>query len=174
MLGEQPAFLRFARQSQPSYKRKPFGRSASGLSAASVPSAGDLLPYHACQFRLMASRWVRLPQARRIPVSEYVALRLPLAGVVVTWFVTGVRISMQTGAQGQIPSMIRPLIPESTVGQCNRRDSDLVGVGAGAGVDAHLGLEGVADRAGFDEADRGLGEDRGLGGRPARWPAAGR
>jgi hypothetical protein len=81
---------------------------------------------------------------------------------------------MQTGAQGQIPSMIRPLIPESTVGQCNRRDSDLVGVGAGAGVDAHLGLEGVADRAGFDEADRGLGEDRGLGGRPARWPAAGR
>ena len=39
----------------------------------------------------------------------------------------------------------------------------LVGVGAGAGVDAELGLERVADGAGFDEADQALGEDRGLG-----------
>jgi hypothetical protein len=39
----------------------------------------------------------------------------------------------------------------------------LVGVGAGAGVDAQLGLEGVADGASFDEADQALGEDRGLG-----------
>ncbi len=39
----------------------------------------------------------------------------------------------------------------------------LVGVGAGAGVDAQLGFEGVADGAGFDEADQALGEGRGLG-----------
>jgi hypothetical protein len=37
----------------------------------------------------MASCWVRLLQAKRIPVSENVALRLVLPGVVVTWFVTG-------------------------------------------------------------------------------------
>ena len=42
-------------------------------------------------------------------------------------------------------------------------DFGLVGVGAGAGVDAQLGFEGVADGAGFDEADQALGEDRGLG-----------
>jgi hypothetical protein len=39
----------------------------------------------------------------------------------------------------------------------------LVGVGAGAGVDAQLGFEGVANGAGFDEANQALGEDRGLG-----------
>jgi hypothetical protein len=39
----------------------------------------------------------------------------------------------------------------------------LVGVGAGAGVDAQLGFEGVADGAGLDEADQALGEGRGLG-----------
>src|SRR6266702_889226 len=39
----------------------------------------------------------------------------------------------------------------------------LVGVGAGAGVDAQLGFEGVADGAGLDEADEALGEGRGLG-----------
>ena len=49
-------------------------------------------PYHACRFRLMASGWVGLPQVRGIAVSEYVALRLPLPGAVVTWFVTGSRI----------------------------------------------------------------------------------
>ena len=42
-------------------------------------------------------------------------------------------------------------------------DFGLVGVGAGAGVDAQLGLEGVADGAGLDEADQALGEGRGLG-----------
>jgi hypothetical protein len=36
----------------------------------------------------------------------------------------------------------------------------LVGIGAGAGVDAQLGLELMTDRAGFDEADQALGEDR--------------
>jgi hypothetical protein len=36
----------------------------------------------------------------------------------------------------------------------------LVGVGAGAGVDAQLGLQRVADRPGADEADQALGEDR--------------
>ena len=37
----------------------------------------------------------------------------------------------------------------------------LVGVGgAGAGVDAQLGLQRLADRAGADEADQALGEDR--------------
>ena len=46
-------------------------------------------PYHACRFRLMASRWVRLPQAKRISASENVALRPVLPGAVVTWFVTG-------------------------------------------------------------------------------------
>ena len=39
----------------------------------------------------------------------------------------------------------------------------LVGVGAGASVDAELGLERMADGAGLDEADQALGEDRGLG-----------
>ena len=38
----------------------------------------------------------------------------------------------------------------------------LVGVGAGAGVDAQLGLQRVADGAGADEADQVLGEDRRL------------
>ena len=42
-------------------------------------------------------------------------------------------------------------------------DFGLVGVGAGAGVDAQLGFEGVADSAGLDEADQALGEGRGLG-----------
>ena len=51
----------------------------------------------------------------------------------------------------------------------------LVGVGAGAGVDAQLGFERVADRAGFDEADQALGEDRGLGpgGQPDGQPPGG-
>jgi hypothetical protein len=39
----------------------------------------------------------------------------------------------------------------------------LVGVVAGAGVDAQLGFEGVADGSGLDEADQALGEDGGLG-----------
>ena len=39
----------------------------------------------------------------------------------------------------------------------------LVGVDAGAGMDAQLGFEGVADGAGLDEADEALGEGRGLG-----------
>jgi len=38
----------------------------------------------------------------------------------------------------------------------------LVGVGAGAGVDAELGFERVADGSGLDEADEALGEGRGL------------
>ena len=42
-------------------------------------------------------------------------------------------------------------------------DFGLVGVGAGAGVDAQLGFEGVADGTGLDEAEQALGEDRGLG-----------
>jgi hypothetical protein len=46
-------------------------------------------PYHACRFRLTASGWVGLPQFRGISVSGYVAHRLPLPGVVVTWVVTG-------------------------------------------------------------------------------------
>jgi hypothetical protein len=46
-------------------------------------------PYHACRFGLTQSGQAELPQGRRIAVSEYVALRLPLLGVVVTWFVTG-------------------------------------------------------------------------------------
>src|SRR6516225_4002136 len=51
----------------------------------------------------------------------------------------------------------------------------LVGVGAGAGVYAELGFEGVADGAGFDEADQALGEDRGLGpgGQPDSQPPGG-
>jgi hypothetical protein len=36
----------------------------------------------------------------------------------------------------------------------------LVGVGAGAGVDAQLGLQRVADGPGADEPDQVLGEDR--------------
>jgi hypothetical protein len=39
----------------------------------------------------MMSRWVGLPQFRGIPVSEYVELRLPLTGAVVTWLVTSAR-----------------------------------------------------------------------------------
>jgi hypothetical protein len=37
----------------------------------------------------MASGWVGLPQLRRILLSERVALRPVLPGLVVTWFVTG-------------------------------------------------------------------------------------
>jgi hypothetical protein len=44
----------------------------------------------------------------------------------------------------------------------------LVGIGAGAGVDAQLGLHRRADRSGLGEADQALGEDRLLraGGQP--------
>jgi len=42
-------------------------------------------------------------------------------------------------------------------------DFGLVGVGAGAGVDAELGFEGMADGSGLEEADKALGEGRGLG-----------
>ena len=54
-------------------------------------------------------------------------------------------------------------------------DFGLVGVDAGAGVDAQLGFEGVADGSGFDEADQALGEDRGLGagGQPDGQPPGG-
>ena len=50
-----------------------------------------------------------------------------------------------------------------------------VGVVAGAGVDAQLGLQRRADRAGFGEADQGLGEDRCLraGGQPDGQPPGG-
>ncbi len=41
----------------------------------------------------MPSGWVGLPQVGGIAVSEYVALRLPLPGVVVTGVVTGSEIS---------------------------------------------------------------------------------
>ena len=50
-------------------------------------------PYHACRFRLMASGWVGLPQARGFQVAGCVVLRLALPGVVVTCFVTGLRTS---------------------------------------------------------------------------------
>src|SRR4029077_19560665 len=51
----------------------------------------------------------------------------------------------------------------------------LVGGGAGAGVDAQWGLQGVADSAVFDEAEQALGEDRGLGpgGQPDGQPPGG-
>ena len=39
------------------------------------------------------SGWVGLPQVGQIAMSEYVALRLPLPGVVVTWIVTGFPLS---------------------------------------------------------------------------------
>ena len=48
-------------------------------------------PYHAGRFRPTASHWVGLPQARGVPVSERVALRLRSPEAVVTWFVTGSR-----------------------------------------------------------------------------------
>ena len=41
-------------------------------------------PYHACRFRLMPSGWVGLPQVGGMPMSEYIALCLPLPGGVVT------------------------------------------------------------------------------------------
>jgi hypothetical protein len=62
---------------------------------SSRPSRGDLHPAtrrsrpttdsacHVCRFRLMASPCIGLPQVRRIPASEYVALRLSLPEVVV-------------------------------------------------------------------------------------------
>jgi hypothetical protein len=43
----------------------------------------------------MASGWVGLSQARGIVMSGYVALRLPLPEAIVTWFVTGFRMSGQ-------------------------------------------------------------------------------
>ena len=51
----------------------------------------------------------------------------------------------------------------------------LVRVGAGAGVDAQLGLQRLADRAGVDEADQAAGEDRRLrpGGQPDGQPPGG-
>ena len=54
-------------------------------------------------------------------------------------------------------------------------DFGLVGVSAGAGVDAQLGFERVADGAGLDEADQALGEGRGLGagGEPDGQPPGG-
>jgi hypothetical protein len=54
-------------------------------------------------------------------------------------------------------------------------DFGLVGMDARAGVDAQLGFEGVADGAGFYEADQALGEDRGLGagGQPDGQPPGG-
>jgi hypothetical protein len=39
----------------------------------------------------MPSGWVGLPQVGEITVSEYVAIGLPMPGVVVTCFVTGTR-----------------------------------------------------------------------------------
>jgi hypothetical protein len=45
----------------------------------------------------MTSGWVGLPQVGAILVSEYVALRLSPPGAVVTWFVTGFRISIGCG-----------------------------------------------------------------------------
>jgi len=51
----------------------------------------------------------------------------------------------------------------------------MVGVGAGAGVDAQLGLERLADRSGLDEVDQAPGEDRWLrpGGQPDGQPPGG-
>jgi hypothetical protein len=41
-------------------------------------------PYHACRFRLTASRWVWLPQIRAALASEDVSPGLALSGAVVT------------------------------------------------------------------------------------------
>ena len=51
----------------------------------------------------------------------------------------------------------------------------LVRVGAGAGVEAQLGLQRLADRAGADEPDQAAGEDRRLrpGGQPDGQPPGG-
>ena len=58
-------------------------------------------PYHACQFRPIASHQVGLLQVGEIAVSEYVALRLVLPGAVVTWFVTSFRIR---GRSANVPA----------------------------------------------------------------------
>jgi hypothetical protein len=52
---------------------------------------GRSCPCHAGRFRPTASHWVGLRQARGMPGSERVALRLRLPEAVVTWFVTGSR-----------------------------------------------------------------------------------
>ena len=52
-------------------------------------------PYHACWFRLMGSHWVGLPQVGVIAASGCVVFRLPLPGVVVTYFVTGSRTTFR-------------------------------------------------------------------------------
>ena len=51
----------------------------------------------------------------------------------------------------------------------------VVRIGAGAGVDAQLGLERLADRSGLDEVDQALGEDGWLrpGGQPDGQPPGG-
>jgi hypothetical protein len=64
-------------------------------------------PYHACQFRPIASHQVGLLQVGEIAVSEYVALRLVLPGAVVTWFVTSFRI------RGRLAN-----VPASRSGSC--------------------------------------------------------
>jgi hypothetical protein len=52
----------------------------------------------------MAWRRIGLPPTKRKSVSSCVALRLPLTGGVVTWFVTGLRTFVRTGvSQDRIP-----------------------------------------------------------------------
>jgi hypothetical protein len=78
-------------------------------------------PYHACQFRLMASDRVGLPQVGAILVSEYVALRLSSPGAVVTWFVTGFRISIGCGDPAPMSRLSSMQAGESSVlGQGSR------------------------------------------------------
>jgi hypothetical protein len=54
----------------------------------------------------MPSGWVRLLQAREIPASVCVALRLALPGGVVTWFVTSFRTSFRTGVSRAGPAAL--------------------------------------------------------------------
>jgi hypothetical protein len=79
----------------------------------------------------MTSGWVGLPQVGKIVVSECVALGLPSPGVVVTWLVTVLRISVRTGVgQGRILSTMNPMVPEPTVGERQRIQPRLFGRGA--------------------------------------------
>jgi hypothetical protein len=53
----------------------------------------------------MTSRWVGLAQVGEIAVSGCIALGPALPEGVVTWFVTGFRISVRNGVrQGRIPT----------------------------------------------------------------------
>jgi hypothetical protein len=90
-------------------------------------------------------------------------VRSPVPGLVVEAFEQGVGAVDLVAGGGEVLANGADLGAAGDAVLQEAGGFGLVGVGAGAGVNAQLGFEGVADGAGFDEADQALGEDRGLG-----------